>query len=116
MQVRKRREAERSLKESEDRMAFAAASTNVGLWRMDIATGRLWATEHCRAMFGIAPDAPLTWDMFRSVIHPDDSHAFGEWLQPTSRTGLLDSEFRLMPPGQDVRGVVWRGRLVCDGH
>ena len=116
MEIRKRHKAERLLKDSDDRMAFAAASTNVGLWWMDIATGRLWATEHCRAMFGIAPDTPISWDLFRAAIHPDDSQAFGEWLQPASRTGLPESEFRVTLPGQDVRWFVCRARIVGNEH
>jgi signal transduction histidine kinase len=116
VQMRKRKDAERSLKESEDRMAFAAASTNIGLWRMDIATGRLWATEHCRAMFGIAPETPLTWDLFRAAIHPDDSYAFGEWLEPASRTGLPDSEFRVTLSGHDARWFVCRARIIGNEH
>jgi len=114
LQMRKRREAERSLKESEDRMAFAAASTNIGFWRMDIATGRLWATDHCRSMFGIARDAPLTWDAFVGAFHPEDRQAFGEWLQFAAPSGLPRSEFRVALPGREVRWYVCRGRTVSD--
>jgi PAS domain-containing protein len=112
VQMRKRKDAERSLKESEDRMAFAAASTNLGLWRVDIATGRLWATDHCRSMFGIAPESQLTLDEFRSAVHPEDRQAFAECLDPQS--GLRRSEFRISLPGQDVRWYVCRGRTVSN--
>ena len=66
-QRRKRRQAEISLKESEERMTFTAASVNVGLWQFDRTTDELWATEHCRAMFGLASDAPLTRDTILSA-------------------------------------------------
>ena len=112
VQMRKRKDAERSLKESEERMAFAAASTNLGLWRVDIATDRLWATDHCRSMFGIAPESRLTLDEFRSAVHPEDRQAFAECLDPQS--GLRRSEFRISLPGQDVRSYVCRGRTVSD--
>jgi len=112
VQMRKRKDAERSLKESEDRMAFAAASTNLGLWRVDIATGRLWATDHCRSMFGIAPESQLTLDEFRSAVHPEDRQAFGDCVDP--QLGLRRSEFRISLPGQDVRWYVCRGRTVSD--
>jgi hypothetical protein len=49
---------------SEERMTFAAAAANIGLWQFDQHRNELWATEHCRAMFGIARDAPLTRDTF----------------------------------------------------
>jgi signal transduction histidine kinase len=114
LQMRKRREAERKLKESEDRMAFAAASTNVGLWRMELGTGRLWATDHCRSMFGISPGARLTWDEFTKAIHHEDRQAFGEWLQLATPTGLPRGEFRIELPGRDVRWYIGRGRTVSD--
>jgi signal transduction histidine kinase len=113
-QMRKRRQAERSLKESEDRMAFAAAYGNIGFWSIDIATGRLWATEHCRAMFGIARDAPLTWDSFRAAVHPDDRQAFMECLQFAARAGLPGTEFRITLPGRGVRWYECRGRTLAD--
>lgn len=71
-QRRRRRQAEESLKESEDRMTFTAASVNVGLWQFDRTTDELWATEHCRAMFGLAKDIPLTREMFLATVHPED--------------------------------------------
>ena len=114
VQMSKRKEAERSLKEIEDRMAFAAASTNIGLWRVDIATGRLWATDHCRSMFGIAPESQLTLDEFRGAVHPEDREAFAECLELAPQSGLRRSEFRISLPGQDVRWCVCRRRAVSD--
>ena len=72
IQRRRRRATEISLKESEERMTFTAASANVGLWQFDRTTNELWATEHCRAMFGLASDVPLTSDTFVGAVHPED--------------------------------------------
>jgi PAS domain-containing protein len=72
MQRRRRRATEISLKESEERMTFTAASANVGLWQFDRTANELWATEHCRAMFGLAGDVPLTSDRFVGAVHPED--------------------------------------------
>ena len=71
-QRRRRLRAENLLKESEERMTFAAAAANIGLWQFDRDRNELWATEHCRSMFGIARDAPLTRNTFLSAVHPDD--------------------------------------------
>lgn len=114
LQMRKRREAERSLKESEDRMAFAAASTNIGLWRMDLGSGRLWATDHCRSMFGIPPGAPLSWEDFFRAIHHEDRQAFREWVKLPAPAGSPRSEFRVELSGRDVRWYACRRRTVAD--
>jgi integral membrane sensor domain MASE1 len=53
--VEERRRAEESLKRTEARMGVAAASTDTGLWQYELPTGHLWATEHCRSMFGGRP-------------------------------------------------------------
>ena len=80
------RAAKKLLKESEERIAFAAAAVNIGIWRMEIASGHLWATGHCRTMFGVDANAPLTWQLFRDAVHPDDRQLFDEWFRslPTS--------------------------------
>ena len=51
--VEERRQAEEALKQTEARMGAAAASTDTGLWQYDVPTGEMWATEHCRSMFGL---------------------------------------------------------------
>ena len=60
IQSSRRKRAETRLKESEERLTLTAASANVALWQFDRSTNQLWATEHCRALFGLASDAPLT--------------------------------------------------------
>jgi hypothetical protein len=62
LQNHRRRIAEMSLKESEERVNFTAASANLGMWQFDRNTNELWATEHCRIMFG------LTGDVRKSVL------------------------------------------------
>src|SRR5262249_33308757 len=71
-QSRRRRAAERSLRESEERMTFTAASANVGLWQCDGASEELWATDHCRALLGIGDGVPLTLATFLGAVHPED--------------------------------------------
>src|SRR5215469_12999211 len=66
------RNAVAAIRESEERMSFAAASANVGLWYLESASGRLWATDYCRSMLGLASDAPLTRTTIVQAIHPDD--------------------------------------------
>lgn len=71
-QRRRRREAEKSLRDSEARMTFSASSANVGLWQFNSKTGEAWSTEHCRVMLGLPHDAELTRESFLAAVHPDD--------------------------------------------
>ena len=72
IQRRRRQLAEGLLKASEERMTFAATAADIGLWQFDRHKNQLWITEHCRAMFGIAHDAPLARETFLAAVYPDD--------------------------------------------
>lgn len=60
------------LRRSELRMEIVAASTDTGLWQWDVAGERLWTTEHCRSMFGLAAAEALTPQAFLGAVEPDD--------------------------------------------
>jgi PAS domain S-box-containing protein len=110
LQRRRRLRAENLLKESEERMTFAAAAANIGLWQFDRDRNELWATEHCRAMFGIARDAPLTRDAFLSAVHPDDLQTATHSLRSLETEQPAISDVRIVLPGGDVRWIRMRAR------
>ena len=116
VQRRKRRQAEISLKESEERMSFTAASVNVGLWQYDRTTDELWATEYCRTMFGLASDVPLTRDTILAAIHPDDRDMAVAAIRQVRNAGEpIVTHVRLLAEGQ-VRWIGIRTRARPDGH
>lgn len=115
-QRRRRFRAETLLRESEERMTFAAAAANIGLWQFDRHRNELWATEPCRAIFGIARDAPLTRDAFLSVIHPDDLQTATRLLQKSFETERpAISDVRIVLPDGEVRWVRMRARSRLEG-
>jgi len=116
VQVRRRCAAEISLQESEDRIALAAASTNVGFWRMDSATDSFWATDHCRSMFGISVDTELTWNNLRTIVHPEDHQTFDGLSTHPRRDSEIENEFRICPPGRGVKWLAGRGRSTWSDH
>lgn len=116
-QRRRRRQAEISLKESEERMTFTAASANVGLWQFDRGTNELWATEHCRAMFGLASDVPLTRDTFVNAIHPDDRGVAVDAIRQMRNAGESSVvHVRIALPDNRVRWVSIRARSRANHH
>jgi PAS domain S-box-containing protein len=110
-QRHRRRQAEASLRESEERMTFTAASANVGLWQFDQTTDELWATEHCRAMFGLANDVPLTRETFLAAVHPEDRRMAVGALRGamTGRQSTVTDARVVLPDGQ-VRWIRVRAR------
>jgi PAS domain S-box-containing protein len=115
--VEDRRRAELSLTQTQGRMAAAAASTDTGLWQHEFATGHLWATEHCRAMFGLGPDLPLTLQAFLRTVHPDDRSMAMAALEPAAPEGEISrNEFRVAHPGGDLRWYLATAHTEFDGQ
>ena len=110
-QRRRRRHAESLLQDSEERMTFAATAANIGLWQFDRDRDQLWITEHCRAMFGIAHNAPLTRDAFLAAVHPDDLEIASLSIERSSRTEQSAvSDVRVVLPGGGIRWIRMRAR------
>ena len=116
-QRRRRRQAEEALKESEDRMTFAAASASIGLWQFDWQTNQLWATEHCRAILALPAGTLLTRKTFLAAVHPDDRSIAVAALRGTLKGGRSAiADIRIVNPTDEVRWVRIRARSDIDGQ
>ncbi|HEX2885630.1 sensor histidine kinase [Vineibacter terrae] len=114
---RRRLQAESSLRESEERMSFAAASVNVGLWQQDMGSGRLWGTDHCRAMFDVPAGIPLSREALLNAVHPDDQAAARRWLGNMEQSSTpLTGEFRVVLKSGDVRWYLFRSTTRLDDN
>ena len=49
---------------------------NLALWRWHAATDKFWATDRFRAIVGAPEAAPLSLEVIRNCIHPDDRSSF----------------------------------------
>ena len=67
-----RKEADESLRESEATISLAAQSANLGLWSRDMQTGKIWATERTRTLYGFSAEAQVTFGRFLESLHSDD--------------------------------------------
>jgi PAS domain S-box-containing protein len=110
--IRRRRKAESSLVESEERVRLAVSSAGAGLWGVDLETGYVWATDRAREVFGFAPEEPLNFERVLSAIHEEDRERVRMASQNATGSGDETAlEYRVVPPGRDVRWVSARGRL-----
>jgi C4-dicarboxylate-specific signal transduction histidine kinase len=114
VQGTRRRRAEASLRESEERMAIAAASANLGLWHFDLPQGLFWATDHCRAMFGLARDVKLAPEDLLGRIHPDDQSTVEEGLRKLRSGVPFVGEFRLAASPDETRWLQSSGDVRTD--
>ncbi len=112
---RRIRLAELRLSQSENRLLATAASANVGLWQLDRERGQLWMTEHCRKLFALPRDAPLTRHFLMATIHPEDRGIASSLLQATADPGAQAfGDIRIVAPDRTVRWIRIRTRLDSD--
>ena len=113
----RRRRAERSLRESEQRLSLATAAGNLGVWIWDIARNEVWATPNWRQHFGFAPDTPVDYEAVFQRIHPDDRERVDRAVQAAvkHRAEYVD-EFRVILPDGAQRWIAARGRLEAAGE
>lgn len=113
---RRRYQAERALRESEERMRFTATAVKIALWRVDRATDELWASDQARAMFGIAPKNRVTRETLLKAVHPDDLDIAVEAIEPIDADDFRPaSDFRVVVNGE-VRWIRCRCRSHIDNR
>jgi PAS domain-containing protein len=89
---------------AEERLRLALAGADQGLWDWDLRSGELTWDRRCKALFNLPPDAPVSYELHLSALHPDD------------RDRIQDGGGRT-PPAHGVRRGVpgraarWRGPL-----
>jgi two-component system sensor kinase FixL len=87
----------------------------VGTWDLDLSTRELEWSDTTRSLFGIAPEQPVTYELFLALLEPIDRERFDQAIKKIAEVGgNLDISFRVgsgQNPGQWIRA---RGGLVKD--
>lgn len=108
----RRRRAERSLTESEERLSLAADSAGAGLWSLNLADRRYWITDKTRELYDLPPNEVVTFDRFLDVVHPDDRELVRQRVeaivQSSEEVGI---EYRIIPTDGKVRWIASQGRV-----
>lgn len=75
--------AEKALKESEERLDLVLEATNDGIWDWDITKGKTYASARCTEIFGVTDDNASNQSMesWTSRIHPEDFERVQKVLQ-----------------------------------
>jgi PAS domain S-box-containing protein len=113
--IRRRREAERSLRASEERVMLAVSSAGAGLWSIDIETGHIWATDRVLELFDFAPEQSLNYENLLTHIHHEDREKFRLSIKQAveSRVDAI-LEYRVVLSDGNIRWLTNRGHLQTD--
>jgi PAS domain S-box-containing protein len=72
LDIAERKAAEEALRASEERLRRIARAGRIGFFEWNAATDTAyWSPEHY-ALFGFAPDTPITWERWLAGVHPED--------------------------------------------
>ncbi len=111
--IHDRKHAQDALRLSEDRLRLAIESAGIGTWDFHPDTGETNWDARCKAVYGLPPDAEVSYQTFLNALHPEDrdrAHAaFRKALDPAG--GGLDITYRVIGVRDGVeRWLASRGR------
>lgn len=106
------------LRTAEERLRLAVSSADIGTWDSDVTNFALDLSDRCKAVFGLPPDAHVTYETLLERVHYED-HALVRTriraaLDP-SGDGEFRADFRVCWPDGSVRWIDARGRAFFDG-
>jgi PAS domain S-box-containing protein len=106
-----RKEADQTLRESEDRLNLAADSAEAGLWSLNIATGHIWATEKTYELYGVSRENEMKFEAYFNIVHPQDRERIRDatWQGIQSKEDVSD-EYRIILSDGSIRWIFSRGR------
>ncbi len=100
------REVEERLRRSEQRHRVALEGARLAAFSRQVPTGTmLWSAEH-KALFGLDPDAEVTFEQFLACLHPDDREPTRQAIKAAESNGTLyNHEYRVVIPAADGSGA-----------
>jgi PAS domain S-box-containing protein len=103
------------LRESENRLQIALLAGRLGSWELDAETGVLTGSATCKAIFGVGPEAPFTYQDLVASIHPQDRDRMQAAVQASITTGAdYAIEYRTTWPDGSLHWAEVRARPVRD--
>lgn len=111
-----RKQAEVSLRESQERLQLALNATQMGIWDLNLLTNQATWSETCDSLYGLSPgtfEGHLS--AFLRQIHPEDLELVQQRINQAIEQGTeLTHEFRIIRPDGSIRWILERGRIFRD--
>ena len=110
-QIQAIRRAELRARELQQQLEIAIDASELGTFHCEVPLNKIVWNDRCKAHFWLAPEAEVDFDLFYSILHPDDRDRTRKAVEDCVKDGkLYDIEYRTVSPSGQVRWVRATGR------
>lgn len=113
-------QARHALESASQRLRMAVSAAGIGIWDVDLATGKVALDDRCNTILGIPARASLDYGDFLALVHDDDRqhvHDAVNQIVSAERNGNYEVEYRVLSPHDtDSRWIHSTGQRLVDGE
>ncbi|UJW87821.1 bifunctional diguanylate cyclase/phosphodiesterase [Devosia sp. SL43] len=115
LHFRKLKAREADLARVSRRLGLALATSQVGVWEMDVVTQELVWDDRMNELYGLPADGGVrTYTHWRGALHPDDFAQAEADFAEGMRTGRYQSTFRTLHPDGTILHIRTIGAVYVD--
>ncbi|WP_174292921.1 PAS domain-containing protein [Sphingomonas bacterium] len=101
--------------ERERELDFALKAGRFGTWSLELAGLNLTSSDQCKALFGVSPETPFSYDdRIAAILDEDRDATVAAFEQTVANGGDYEVEYRINQPNGDIRWLATRGQSFCD--
>jgi PAS domain S-box-containing protein len=119
MDITERKRTEDQLSVMAKRFSLATRAAQIGVWEMDVRTGRIIGDESMPNLYGLEAKnrVEATLDLWVSTLHPDDrDKALEEYRRCITDHCPFDTSFRIVTQDGEIRHIRAQATLLFDAQ
>ncbi len=113
--ISERKKAEREIRTSEERLQLALDGANLGMWDLNMLTGRAVTNSRSADIIGYdLEEIDPTMDFWKTIIHPEDLNHTLELLKThiEGKTDFFEHEYRVTTRHGEQKWIMGRGKVI----